>query len=146
MAQAKNGDSVVVSYVGRLKDGTVFDSSEGKPPLRFTLGSGEVIPGFDQAIVGMDEGTSRSFTLTADQGYGLYREGLILRIRRSQLPALPEGVELKEGMQFSIHTQGERPVPVVVKDYDEETVTLDANHPLSGKDLDFEVTLVQIVG
>lgn len=140
MAQAQNGDTVLVHYTGKLDDGTVFDSSQGREPLEFTLGSGQVIPGFDDAVSGMEPGSSREITIPADQAYGARRDELLLQVDRSQFP---DGADPQVGQQFQM-SQGGQTVVVNVTDVEADHVTLDANHPLAGQDLTFELELVEV--
>jgi peptidylprolyl isomerase len=142
MAQAKPGDTVAVHYTGKLDDGTVFDSSEGGSPLEFAIGSGNVIPGFEQAVVGMSPGDSKTTIISSDEAYGPYYEERVLVVERQQIPSdLPVDV----GSQLQIQQQGGMVIPVVITDVTEAEVTLDANHPLAGEDLTFEIRLVSIV-
>jgi len=141
MASAKSGDTVRVHYTGRLEDGSVFDTSEGRDPLEFTLGGGEVIAGFDEAVTGMEEGERRSAHIAADDGYGVRREELVLEMPREQIP---DDLDLEVGMMLELHRQDGNAVPVTVTDLGDVNVTLDANHPLAGEDLTFEVELVSI--
>ncbi len=140
MAQAKQGDSVKVHYTGKLEDGTVFDSSEGRPPLEFKLGEGKIIPGFESGIVGMSPGDSRTITIPAEQAYGPHAQDKVLTVERSQIPA---DLSPKVGMQLEVRQQGQA-IPVRVTDVSDSSVTLDANHPLAGKDLIFDTQLVEI--
>lgn len=140
MAQAQNGDTVRVHYTGKLDDGTVFDSSQGREPLEFTLGSGQVIAGFDDAVSGMEPGTAREITIPADKAYGARRDELLLRVDRSQFP---DGSDPQVGQQFQM-SQGGQTVVVNVTDVEADHVTLDANHPLAGRDLTFELELVDV--
>lgn len=141
MAQAKSGDSVKVHYTGTLGDGTVFDRSDERGPMEFTLGAGQVIPGFDQAVDGMVAGEKTRVTIPTDEAYGPVREEMVLTVPKSQFP---EGVAPEVGQQFEIgQEQGQR-LMVQVTEVADESVTLDANHPLAGKDLTFEIELVEI--
>lgn len=144
MPKAKAGDTVKVDYIGKLNDGTVFDSSEGQEPLQFTLGSGQIIPGFEQAVVGMSPGDSKTIEVTAEKGFGPYLEELIHVIDRAQVPS---DLNLEVGRQLQINSQesDEQPIKVTVTEVTDEKVTLDANHPLAGEDLTFEINLVEIV-
>ena len=139
MNKAQNGSTVRVHYTGKLDDGTVFDSSRGRDPLEFKLGSGQVIRGFDDAITGMNPGESKTVTIPAADAYGPRRDELLLRVDRSQFP---EGVEPQVGQQFQM-SQGEQSFVVNVAEVQDEHVTLDANHPLAGRDLTFELELVE---
>ena len=141
MAHAKAGDHVKVHYTGRLSDGTVFDSSRDREPLEFTLGIGEVIPGFEQAVLGMEPGETKTVTIPAEEAYGPRRADMIIEVSRDQVaPGLPLAI----GQQLQLRLQDGRVIPVVVADLSEETVTIDANHPLAGEDLTFEIELVAI--
>lgn len=141
MAQAKNGDTVKVHYKGTLADGTVFDSSDGRDPLEFDLGSGQLIPGFEAAVDGMSAGETCSINIASDQAYGPRRDEMVMDVPKSQLPA---DMQPQVGMQLQAG-QGDEQFVVMITDVQDETVTLDANHPLAGKDLNFEITLVEIV-
>ena len=141
MAQAKQGDTVRVHYTGTLDDGQEFDSSRGLDPLTFTLGTGSVIQGFDDAVTGMAVGDEKRVTIPADEAYGPRREDLTLRLPRSELPA---DMEIEEGSQLRME-QGDQSVVVTVRQLDDATVTLDANHPLAGESLTFDLRLVEIV-
>ena len=139
MTNVKQGDPVAVHYTGTLADGTVFDSSEGRDPLTFTVGSDQVIEGFENAVVGMAEGESKTVTIASQDAYGPHDPAMVRRIGRETVP--PE-IALREGMQLSARNQEGQTVAVVVTDLDDDSVTLDANHPLAGKDLVFTITLV----
>ena len=139
MKEANEGDTVQVHYKGTLEDGTVFDSSAERDPLQFTIGSGQVIPGFEQAIVGMKEGEKKIEKIPADDAYGVRRDELLLEVERE---AMPTDQEIKEGDWLHLVFQDGRTAPVKVVSVDEEKVKLDANHPLAGKDLTFELQLV----
>ena len=138
---AQSGDTVKIHYTGTLDDGSVFDSSEGRAPLGFTLGSGQVIQGFDDAVTGMEIGESKTVRIPAQDAYGESRDDLILQVPRDQVP--PE-VELELGMQLSVQQQNGQAVPVTVVEITDDTVTLDANHALAGKALTFALELVSV--
>jgi len=141
MAQAKSGDKVQVHYTGRLTDGTVFDSSEGRPPLEFTVGEGQVIPGFENAVIAMEVGDKKTVEIPVDQAYGPSQDELVMPVPRDQFPPdiTPEvGQQLQMG-----HPSGQTLV-VTVTDVKEDIVTLDANPPLAGEDLTFDIELVAI--
>jgi len=143
MAQAKQGDLVKVRYTGMLDDGSTFDSSDGREPLQFVIGEGMLIPAFEEAIVGMLPGDSRSVHIPADEAYGPYMDELILEVDKNQIPAY---LNPEEGMQLQItQDDGSSTVVKVVKLTDEK-VFLDANHPLAGRDLNFSIELVDISG
>ena len=141
MERAKQGDTVRVHYTGTLDDGQQFDSSRGLDPLTFTLGAGSVIQGFDDAVTGMSVGDEKRVTIPAAAGYGPGRDELTLRLPRTDLPT---DLELEEGSQLRME-QGEQSVVVTVRQMDEQSVTLDANHPLAGESLTFDLELVEIV-
>jgi len=138
--QEKN--TIRVHYKGTLNDGETFDSSEGREPLEFTVGAGQVIPGFDAAVLGMEVGQDKTFDIPADEAYGQTDERLLQKVERSQLPA-----ELKPepGMMLSSTMPDGQQIPVKVAEVTEEHVIIDANHPLAGKDLTFAISLVEIV-
>ena len=142
MSKAKNGDTIKVHYTGKLGDGTVFDSSEGRDPLQFTLGENQVIPGFEEAIVGMETGETKSFDIPADQAYGERCDGMVMKIDRSQFP---EDMNPEIGQQLRLGQQSGETLIVKVIDVSETSVTIDGNHPLAGEDLTFEVELSEIV-
>ena len=141
MTQAKAGDTVQIHYTGTLSDGTVFDSSEGRDPLGFTLGSGQIIPGLDAAIDGMAVGEQKTVTIPADQAYGAHNPDAVQAIPRDQIP--PE-IPVEAGTQLQMQTPDGRAVPVVVEGATDEHVMIDANHPLAGKDLTFAVDIVAV--
>ncbi|HEX7809211.1 MAG TPA: peptidylprolyl isomerase [Thermoanaerobaculia bacterium] len=141
MAKAKQGDVVHVHYKGTLDDGSVFDSSEGSDPISFTLGSGEVIPGFEEAIEGMSAGEKKTKKIDADNAYGERREELVFTVGREQLP---DGNDIEVGDMLQVGFPDGSNAAVSVAAMDESTVTLDANHPLAGKNLTFELELVSI--
>jgi peptidylprolyl isomerase len=140
MPQAKAGDTVRIHYTGTLKDGTVFDSSQGREPLEFTLGAGQVIPGFDAAVSGMEVGARRTVTIPADEAYGPRRDDMLLAIPREQVPP---HVNPAVGEQLQVG-QGQEQFLVTVAEVNEREVVLDGNHPLAGEDLTFALELVGI--
>ena len=142
MAQAKNGDTVTVHYTGRLEDGTVFDSSVNRDPLQFTLGEGLLIPGFEQAVLGMSPGKSKTAEVSADQAYGPHREEMVVEIDRQEFPP---HFQPEVGQQLQIPQSEGRVTRLIVTDVSEQKVTLDANHPLAGRDLTFDIHLLEIV-
>ena len=141
MSQAKSGDSVKIHYTGRTTDGTVFDSSQGREPLSFTLGGGEVIPGFDDAVSGMSVGESKNVTIPMDRAYGPRVDQLIIEVPRSQVPPDLEP-EVDQRLQMS-GPNGEMVVVKVVEVAD-DFIKLDANPPLAGEDLNFDIELMEI--
>lgn len=140
MDRAQAGDTVRVHYTGSLDDGSVFDSSRGRDPLEFTLGEGRVIAGFDEAVTGMSPGEERTVTVPADHAYGGRREELVFAVPRGQFP---DEMEPAVGLEVQLSQGGQRAVARIAEVSD-ETVTLDANHPLAGKDLTFDLELVEI--
>lgn len=139
MKKANEGDRVKVHYTGKLSDGTVFDSSEGREPLEFTLGEGHLIRGFENAVAGMSVGEKKTVTIPAGEAYGPRRDDLVVHVERSQVP---RDIDLEVGMGLQIKQNGGA-LQVIVAELDENGVTLDANHPLSGQDLTFEIELVE---
>lgn len=141
MAPAKSGDTVSVHYTGTLADGTMFDSSLQRDPLVFTLGTGQVIAGFDEAVTGMEPGEVKTTTIPANEAYGDRDDELIFAVDRSQLPA---ELSPSVGEQYQMR-QGDGQVQVVtVMDVTPQQVVFDANHPLAGQDLTFELQLVSV--
>jgi peptidylprolyl isomerase len=141
MAQAKNGDTVTVHYTGKLEDGSIFDSSINRDPLGFTIGEGQVIPGFEEAVVGMDLDETKTVKIPENKAYGPYHEELVAEVDRSQLPA---DLKPEVGQQLQGRQPDGQVVIATVIGVSESNVTLDANHPLAGKDLTFEIQLVAI--
>ena len=141
MATAQPGDTVRLHYTGRLRDGSVFDSSAGGEPLSFTLGAGDVIPGFDRGVTGMAEGDERTIEIPAEEAYGEYRDDLAVQVDRRQLPP---GLEPEVGQRLQVGMEDGGVLEVVVTEVGDEAVTLDANHPLAGEDLVFDIALVEV--
>jgi peptidylprolyl isomerase len=141
VAQAKQGDVVAVNYTGRLKDGTVFDSNVGGDPLFFTLGAGQVISGFEEAVAGMSVGETKTATIPSEQAYGARREDMVFTVDRDRLP--PD-LHPEIGQELQLRTQDNQAVPVLITGLTETDVTIDANHPLAGMDLIFDIELVGI--
>ena len=141
MTQAKEGDTVHISYTGTLTDGSVFDSSEGRDPLAFTIGSGQIIPGLDKAMPGMIVGEKKRVEIGVMEAYGPANGEQVLEVPLDQLPAdIPREVGITLAMQGPDGQQ----VPVRVTAISETKITLDANHPLAGQDLVFDIELVSI--
>lgn len=138
---AKAGDTLRIHYTGRLDDGTVFDKSEGREPLQFTLGTGEIIPGLDRGVMGMEVGETREVKVAPEEAYGARDEGRVQSVPRE---AIPGHIPTEPGTQLSVQTQEGQTIPVVVSNATDSHVELDANHPLAGKTLTFDVTLVEI--
>ncbi|HBN77036.1 MAG TPA: peptidylprolyl isomerase [Planctomycetaceae bacterium] len=142
MNAAKSGDTVRIHYTGKLEDGTQFDSSEGRDPLEFSLGSGKVIPGFDNAVEGMAVGDRKSVTIPPEEAYGPRHEQLIQVVPRNRLP---DGMTPTVGMDLQSQNENGQVMQFSVTAVDEESITVDGNHPLAGKALSFDVELVEIV-
>lgn len=141
MAQAKLGDTVKVHYTGKLKDGVPFDSSMGGDPLEIKLGSSRFIKGFEEAIIGMSPGETKTVKIPPEKAYGRYREDKVIKMDKKDLP---EDVVPQEGMTLEICTPNDTVIPVQVTEVTDTTVTLDANHPLVEQTLTFEIQLVEI--
>ncbi|WP_158856972.1 FKBP-type peptidyl-prolyl cis-trans isomerase [Lunatibacter salilacus] len=142
MSIASKGKTVKVHYTGKLKDGTVFDSSADREPLQFTLGDGNMIKGFDLAVDGMSVGDDKVVTIPSVEAYGEKREDMMLDVPLEQVPA---EIKPEVGMDLSIQNQMGQPTPVKVVHVDDKKITLDANHPLAGQDLIFNIKLVELV-
>ncbi len=142
MAQAQEGDTVQVEYTGKLPDGSVFDSSGEGEPLQFRIGEGEVISGFERAVRGMEPGETKTTTLPVDEAYGPRREDLVLNVNRDQLP---QDMNFEPGQRLQVVQADGTAFMVTVKSVSESAIILDANHPLAGKDLTFDIKLVRIV-
>jgi FKBP-type peptidyl-prolyl cis-trans isomerase 2 len=141
MSKAENNKKVKVHYTGTLEDGTVFDSSREREPLEFTVGGGEMIKGFDDAVVGMSVGESKQFTIAAADAYGERRDEMVFDVERTQLP---EGMEPEIGQHLQTEAEGGHPVILEIVAVEESKVTLDGNHPLAGKDLNFDIEIMEI--
>ncbi|MFO7771047.1 peptidylprolyl isomerase [Roseovarius gahaiensis] len=141
MTQVKEGDTVRIHYTGTLADGDTFDSSEGRDPLEFTVGSGQIIPGLDKAMAGMAVGEKKTVAIPADEAYGQPDPNAQQAVPRAEIPA---DIPLDLGTQLQVQTPQGQVMPVTVVEVTEEQVTLDANHPLAGKDLTFAIELVEI--
>ncbi|MDR9485800.1 MULTISPECIES: FKBP-type peptidyl-prolyl cis-trans isomerase [Sediminimonas] len=141
MTQVKSGDTVRIHYTGTLADGSTFDSSEGRDPLEFTVGSGQIIPGLDNAMAGMSVGEKKTVEVPADDAYGQPDPGARQAVPRAEIP---EDIPLDLGTQLQVQTPDGNAMPVTVVEVTESEVTLDANHPLAGRDLTFDIELVEI--
>jgi len=137
----KKGDKIKVDYTGTLDDGTVFDTSEGKEPLEFEVGSGQIIKGFDDAVVGMKKGDEKEVTIKPEDAYGTANPELTKKIPKSQLP---QGQEPKPGMMLAIATPDGKQVPVKISEVSDNDITIDLNHPLAGKTLTFKIKVVDV--
>ncbi len=139
--QAKNGDTVTVHYTGKLDNGEVFDTSEGKDPIEFELGAGNIIPGFEAAVVGMEEGDTADVRIEPQQAYGDVRDDLVVPVKKDRLP---EDMEPEVGHKLQVEVApGQQRVATITEIGDDE-VTIDLNHPLAGEPLNFELELVNI--
>lgn len=141
MSQAKQGDTVKVHYTGKLVDGTVFDSSLDDEPLEFTIGEGDLIPGFEQALIGMAPGESKTERIPAEQAYGPHIDEMVVEVDREYMPA---NFEPEIGQQMQVRQADGEIIPVIIVEVNDSSVTLDANHPLAGQDLIFEIQLLEI--
>jgi peptidylprolyl isomerase len=141
MQQVKAGDTVKVHYHGRLTDGTTFDSSEGREPLEFKVGSGQVIKGFDDGVTGMEVGQKKTINIPVDEAYGAKNEEMVVNFPRANFP---EDLNPEVGMQLNMTNGSGQVIPVVIVEVGEEEVILDANHPLAGQELVFDLELVSI--
>ncbi|HDP26080.1 MAG TPA: peptidylprolyl isomerase [Deltaproteobacteria bacterium] len=139
--KAKNGDLIKVHYTGRLEDGKKFDTSVGRSPLVFTIGENEVIPGFEDGIIGMAIGEMKTISIAPDHAYGLYNEDLVIEM---PVEYFPDDISPEIGMPLKIIDDDSHEVPVVVTGIFEESIRLDANHPLAGKTLVFDIELLDI--
>jgi peptidylprolyl isomerase len=141
MAQAKEGNTVKVHYTGKLEDGRVFDTSANSEPLEFTIGEGKVLPSFEQAVVGMNPGDTKSINIPADKAYGPRREDMVVTVERNKIP---NNIKPEVGQRLQVQQKEGQPVLVTVTNVSDLEVTLDGNHPLAGKDLVFDIELVEV--
>jgi peptidylprolyl isomerase len=147
MVQVKHGDTVAVNYTGALNDGTVFETSDGSEPLSFRIGGNELIPpipmrAIEQTVIGMEAGESRTVRVPAHEAYGLRREEMEVVVNQKRFP---EDFAPQLGMELDVHQADGKVYPVIVTDITDSGVTLDANHPLAGKDLVFDIALIEIL-
>jgi FKBP-type peptidyl-prolyl cis-trans isomerase 2 len=141
MQQVKQGDKVKVHYHGKLTDGTTFDSSEGREPLEFEVGAGAVIPGFDNGVMGMAIGDKKTVNIPAEEAYGPKVDELVMDFPKERFP---EDMQPEIGMQLMMNNGSGQQFPVTIVEVKDESITLDANHQLAGKDLVFDIELVDI--
>ncbi len=141
MSEARDGDRVAVNYTGKLEDGTVFDTSAGQGPLEFVVGEGRVVPGFEEAVRGMSPGEMKTAKIEPDQAYGDHRSDLMITINRREVP---EHIDLRAGQRLALRAPDDQQVSVTVARVTDNDVLLDANHPLAGKTLVFDIELVEI--
>lgn len=143
MQEAKKGDKVKVHYHGKLTNGDTFDSSSGREPLEFEIGSGSVIKGFDEGVNGMKVGEKKTINIPVDEAYGERSEDMLIEFPKDRFP---KDMEIKEGMQLMMSNGTGQNIPVIVTEVKDDAVILDANHPLAGEELIFDIELVEIVG
>ena len=141
MTQAKNGDTVKIHYTGRLQDGTVFDSSSEREPLQFNIGSGQVIPGFEEAVTGMEIGEKKTALIPFDKAYGKRDPSMVMVVDRKHVPA---EFDPEVGQRLQVGSPTGELIAVTVIEVNVENITLDANPPLAGEDLTFDLELVEI--
>jgi len=141
MAEVKAGDTVTIHYTGKLDDGTTFDSSQGREPLSFEVGAGQIIPGLEAALPGMAEGDTKTVAVPPEEAYGPVNPDAKQAVPRAEIP---DHIPLDVGTQLQVQTPQGQTMPVTVADVSEDTVVLDANHPLAGENLNFEIELVKI--
>src|SRR5690625_6759122 len=141
LSKVKKGDTVKVHYTGTLKNGEIFDSSQNKEPLEFTMGQGQLIPGFEKAVENLEVGESTTVNIPSEEAYGKLRDELISSVPKNQLPA---DITPELGMQLQVNQENGQPVPVRIVEITDENLTLDANHPLAGEDLTFEIKLIEV--
>jgi peptidylprolyl isomerase len=141
-ATAKPGDTVAVHYTGKLADGSVFDTSKDRDPIQFVLGQRRVIPGLDKAVAGMSLGETKTAEIPAEDAYGPHKPELMVEFPHDRIPP---GVSAEVGKELQVQTSDGRAMPAVVVEKSDAAITLDANHPLAGKDLTFEIELVELV-
>ena len=142
MTQAKEDDTVRVHYTVRLDNDTIVGSTKSEEPLQFTLGKGQVLPGFEQAVMGMNSGESKTILVAADQAFGPHLDEMVVVVDRGRLP---EGLNPKEGDKIQLQTRSGETMTVSVTDVSESTITIDGNHPLAGKDLIFDIEFLEVV-
>ena len=141
MATIKEGDTVKVHYTGKVSDGTVFDSSKEREPLEFTVGEGKLIPGFEKAVVGMNPGDTTTVNIPTEEAYGEKRDDMVVDVERNQIP---DDIDPEVGQQLQIQQKDGGAIPVVITNVTDESVKLDANHPLAGQELTFEIEVVEV--
>lgn len=139
---AKTGDKVKIEFSGKIKDGPVFVPEDNPEKAEFTVGKGEVIPGLDEAVIGMEPGETKTVEVSSDRGFGPYNKDMVAELDPKSIPA---GQEVQEGQTLELHRADGQKIPAIVLSVTEESVMIDANHPLSGRDLEFTIKLVQII-
>jgi peptidylprolyl isomerase len=143
MTQAKEDDTVRVHYTVKLGNDTIVGSTKNEEPLQFTLGKGQVLPSFEQAVIGMNSGESKTVLVTADQAFGPHLDEMVVVVDRGRLP---EGINPKEGDRIQLQARSGETMIVSVTDVSDSTITIDGNHPLAGKDLIFDIEFIEVVG
>jgi len=143
MVQAKKGDTVKVHYTGKFTDGMLFDTSEGAEPVEFKIGEGKLISGFEEAVIDMSPGDTRTVTIPPEKAYGFYREDKVITMDRKDIP---EDITPEEGMTLEVCAPSGQFVPVQVTEVKGDKITLDANNPLAERDLVFDIRLMEIIG
>jgi len=141
LSTVEEGNTVKVHYTGKLKDGQVFDTSEEREPIEFEIGAGQMIPGFEKAVVGMEKDESKTVEIESDEAYGDVNDELFLEVPKSELP---DNIDPEVGMQLQVQQQEGQQIPVQITEVKDSSITLDANHPLAGKDLVFDIKVVDI--
>jgi len=141
LQKVEEGNSVKVHYTGKLKSGEVFDSSKDKDPIEFEIGKQQMIPGFENAVVGMEEGGTKTVKIDSENAYGDVNDELFIEVPKSELP---DNITPEVGMQLQVQQESGQQVPVQISEVKESSITLDANHPLAGKDLVFDIEVVEI--
>lgn len=142
MAKVNQGDTVKVHYTGKLEDDTVFDSSIEREPIKFTLGQKQLIPGFEKAVIGMEPGQKKSVNIPMNEAYGPHRDDMLIEVKKEEFP---EHITPEVGLQLQLSQPNGKSIDVIITDMEDSKVTLDANHPLAGKNLIFDIELVEIV-
>lgn len=141
MPEAKQGDTVKIHYTGKFNDGTVFDASSDDEPLEFVIGEGQVIAGVEEAVIGMNPEERKEAVIPPEKGYGQYHDDMVVEVEKDKFP---EHIQPEPGLELELQQEDGESVFVVVTNVSDEEVTLDANHPLAGKDLTFDIRLVEI--
>jgi FKBP-type peptidyl-prolyl cis-trans isomerase 2 len=141
MKNAEVGNTVKIHYTGKLDDGMVFDSSREREPLEFTIGNGQLIGGFEDAVVGMNTGDMKTVKIDAEEAYGSHRSDLVIRIERDQVP---EQIDTKEGSQLQLSSPDGKVLNAIITAAGDDHIMVDANHPLAGQDLTFEIELMEV--
>lgn len=141
MSEAQTGSTVKVHYTGKLIDGTIFDTSQNVEPVQFVVGSGEIIPGFEQAVIGMQAGDNKTVTIPCNEAYGPKRDDLVADVERKDLP---DDIKIEVGQKLQVGDNQAGTIIASVVDMDDEKVKLDANHPLAGEDLVFDIEVLEV--